>query len=43
MSLENENKETACDVAEKCAYLDIAEFLETKMVFSVRPITLLAQ
>lgn len=36
MFLENEAKETACDCAERCGHFETAEFLETKMVFSVR-------
>uniref|UniRef100_A0A914V3Q5 Uncharacterized protein n=1 Tax=Plectus sambesii TaxID=2011161 RepID=A0A914V3Q5_9BILA len=34
MTLENEAKESACDIAERFGFHDIAEFLETKMVFS---------
>lgn len=35
MTLENEAKESACDVAERFDFHEIAEYLETKMVFSV--------
>ena len=33
--LENKNGQTACDIAVKKNFREIAEFLETKMVFNV--------
>ena len=33
--LENKEGQTACDIADKKNFREIAEFLETKMVFNV--------